>query len=220
MGRLGVDPPAPSDYDLTPPLDPAAEEAGRASLKEALRLARVESAERADVVGDLRSAELARLDILHDALRPVLAAVPADADMFDAGLVGGAHPRLFVDTIAFVDMGRDRRLYRFQQDTRLGRTMLAESERVGPIVDAVTAYLARRLVEREKALAALPASALADAEAEAIPAVPPRRRRLWRVAGAVWTFLVDLLGTVALLLLLLLGLWYAGLSLLARANGS
>jgi len=54
-------------------------------------------------------------------------------------------------------MGRDKRLYRFVQDTRFGRIVLAESHDVPAIVDAVTDYLARRMIEREHAMVATPA---------------------------------------------------------------
>jgi hypothetical protein len=49
-------------------------------------------------------------------------------------------------------MGRDKRQYRFVQDTRYGRAVLAESHEIADIVKAVTRYVARRLVERERAL--------------------------------------------------------------------
>ena len=52
-------------------------------------------------------------------------------------------------------MGRDKRIYRLVQDTSYGRRVLEESGDVGPIVEAVTKYVARRLVERERSLAAL-----------------------------------------------------------------
>ena len=50
-------------------------------------------------------------------------------------------------------MGRDKRVYRFLQDTRYGRKVLAESGSIPEIVEAVTKYLAQRLIERERALA-------------------------------------------------------------------
>jgi hypothetical protein len=124
------------------------------SLTAAIRRARMESAERSDVVAELRGAEMARLEILSDALTPVLEQAPEGIDLFDQGIVSGEHPRLFVDMIGFVEMGRDRRQYRFLQDSRHGRLVIAESERVDVMVEAVTNYIARRLVEREKALAA------------------------------------------------------------------
>jgi hypothetical protein len=62
-------------------------------------------------------------------------------------------PRLWVDVIAHVEMGRDKRQYRFVQDTRYGRAVLAESYEIPEMARAVTQYAARRLVERERALA-------------------------------------------------------------------
>ena len=73
--------------------------------------------------------------------------------MVDKGLVQGERARLFIDMIAFVEMARDRRTYRFVQSTRYGRVVIAESERMDPIVSAVVDYVARRLIEREKSLA-------------------------------------------------------------------
>jgi hypothetical protein len=119
-----------------------------------MRRARIEEAERSSVAAELRGAELARLEMLKEALAPVLAQVPEGVDLFDVGIVPGERPRLFVDMIAFVEMGRDRRAFRFVQETRSGRLLLAESERLEPLVEAVTLYIGRRLVEREKALAA------------------------------------------------------------------
>jgi|SRR6185437_13215966 len=124
-----------------------------APLKDAVREARIEAAERSAVVVDLRDADVARLELLNDALDPVFAEIPKDADLFDRGLSRGDVPRLWIDVIAHVEMGRDKRQYRFVQDTRYGRAVLAESYESADIVQAVTRYVARRLVERERALA-------------------------------------------------------------------
>src|SRR5260221_12824748 len=59
--------------------------------------------------------------------------------------------------VAHVLMGRDKRMYRFVQDTRFGRIVLAESHDVAAVVKAVTDYIARRMIEREHALAITPA---------------------------------------------------------------
>jgi hypothetical protein len=126
---------------------------GAPSLTAALRRARIENVERSDVLAELRGAEMARLEILSDALKPVLDQIPEGIDLFDQGMVSGEHPRLFIDMIGFVEMGRDRRQYRFSQDTRHGRVVILESERLDLMLDAITTYIARRLVEREKALA-------------------------------------------------------------------
>ena len=56
--------------------------------------------------------------------------------------------------IAFVDMGHDRYTYRFYQDIRHGRVLIAENQSADAIAAAVADYVARRLVERERALAA------------------------------------------------------------------
>jgi hypothetical protein len=122
-------------------------------LQEALREARIEAAERSAVVVDLRDAEVARLELLNDALDPVFKDIPANADLFDRGISRGDVPRLWIDVIAHVEMGRDKRQYRFVQDTRYGRAVLAESHEMAVIVHAVTRYVARRLIERERALA-------------------------------------------------------------------
>ena len=67
-------------------------------------------------------------------------------------LTQSEHPRLFLDMLAFVDMAHDKRTYRFFQDTRHARVLLAESQAVDTIVAAVADYVARRLIERERAL--------------------------------------------------------------------
>ncbi|MBI5318004.1 hypothetical protein [Bradyrhizobium sp.] len=125
-------------------------------LRDALRRARIEAADRTGVVVDLRDAEVARLEILNDALDPLFALVPDKVDLFDRGISQGETPRLWIDVVAHVLMGRDKRIYRFVQDTRYGRMVLAESHDVHAIVDAVTDYVARRMIEREHALVATP----------------------------------------------------------------
>ena len=199
------------------------------SLTAAVRRARVEDAERSDVIDDLRGAELARLEALQEAIQPVLAQVPAEIDIFDAGIVPGGKPRLFIDMISFVDMGRDKRGYRFVQDARHGRVIIAESERIDTMVDAITAYIARRLVERDKAQASIQSpsviSGAAFLQAHSGPADPavgtraplaaPRARggsqRPWRRgAGNTFRFVLEFLGSVALVALVwaaAYGLW-------------
>jgi hypothetical protein len=122
-------------------------------LKDAVREARIEAAERSGVVVDLRDAETARLELLNEALDPLFKDIPAEVELFDRGISRGDTPRLWIDVIAHVEMGRDKRQYRFVQDTRYGRAVLAESYEVDAIAAAVTRYVARRLIERERALA-------------------------------------------------------------------
>ncbi len=98
-------------------------------LQEAMHQARVEAAERTSVVVDMRDAEAARLELLNEALDPLFAEVPAEVDLFDRGISRGETPRLWIDAVAHVAMGRDKRGYRFLHDSRLGRQVLAELAR-------------------------------------------------------------------------------------------
>jgi hypothetical protein len=122
-------------------------------LREAVRKTRVEIAEKSSVVVDLRDAAIARLELLNDALDPLFSETPPDIDLFDRGISRGDTPRLWLDAISHVAMARDKRRYRFVQDTRFGRKILAESNDIAEIVEAVTHYVAARIIERERALA-------------------------------------------------------------------
>jgi hypothetical protein len=141
-------------------------------LRDALRQARIEAADRISVVVELRDAEVARLEILNEALDPLFAQVPEQVDLFDRGVSQGETPRLWIDVVAHILMGRDKRIYRFVQDTRFGRIVLAESHDVPVIVDAVTDYVARRMIEREHAMVATPI-------VEPVVAAKPRRSGFW-----------------------------------------
>ena len=195
------------------------------SLKAALRRARLESAERGEAQDDVKGAEIARLDLLREQLEPVFAQLPDDCDLFDLGLIQGDRPRLFVDMIAFVELTRDRRGFRFLQDTRNGRVLLAESDQTDAMTQAVADYLARRLIEREKALAAatnpsaqpLRAVSLANAPARAAQpapspsdqARPPRARpRFLRGAVRLFTFIIEALGSAVFFGVLAVGGWW------------
>lgn len=133
-----------ADPETPPPPSP---------LKEAMREARIEAAERSAVIVDLRDAEVARLELLNEALEPLFTEIPKDVELFDRGVSRGETPRLWLDVVAHVEMGRDKRQYRFVQDTRYGRAVLAESYDVPEMTAAITRYVARRMLERERALA-------------------------------------------------------------------
>jgi hypothetical protein len=163
-------------------------------LRDALRQARIEAADRTGVVVDLRDAEVARLEILNEALDPLFAQIPEQVDLFDRGISQGDTPRLWIDVVAHVLMGRDKRIYRFVQDTRFGRIVIAESHEVAVIVDAVTDYVARRMIEREHALVATPAPGPVVVE-------KPRRSGFWTfvlgfVVGALALFGLALFATL------------------------
>jgi hypothetical protein len=136
------------------PIEPKDEEVAPPPLREAMRQARIEAAERTGIVVDLRDAEVARLELLNEALDPVFAEVPSEIDLFDRGISRGDPPRLWIDAVSHVLMGRDKRSYRFVQDNRYGRKIIAESTEVPEITAEVTKYVARRIVDRERALAA------------------------------------------------------------------
>jgi len=179
---------------------PAKDAAPPSPLEEAMHQARVEAAERMSVVVDLRDAEVARLELLNEALDPLFAEIPAEVDLFDRGISRGETPRLWIDAVAHVAMGRDKRGYRFLHDSRLGRHVLAESHDIPDIVQAVTTYVARRLIERQRALAEDP-QLLARAPAK--EAARFRRRRRWRTFGAiVLGFLIGVLALIAITILL------------------
>lgn len=213
------------------------------NLNQAIRRARIEAAEHGQGFGDMRSAEIARLEILHDQLQPVLAQLPRGNDLFDTGIVPGEQPRLFIDMVAFVQMARDKRTYEFLQDRRDARVKLAESADAATMADAITAYIAKRLVQRERALASLDdtpviwpkpdtraAAQPADQswKSEAAPAelpkpvaeVAPAPLRQHRPHHHGWflrtlLFIIEFLGVAALLALLIA----AGFFLYMRLSG-
>jgi hypothetical protein len=91
--------------------------------------------------------------------------------------------------LAHVAMGRDKRVYRFLQDTRYGRRVIAESVEAAEIAEAVTRYIARRMVERERMLA----------DGDLFAAGPAKRQRLRQRGYAFAMFLVGLLSGAAVL---------------------
>ncbi len=162
-------------------------------LKEAIRQTRIDTAERSGVVVDLRDAELARLELLNEALDPLFAEIPAEVELFDRGISRNDPPRLWIDVIAHIAMGRDKRQYRFLQDTRYGRKILAESDEIKDMVGAVTRYVASRLVERERALVEEP-QPIGEPFRHDVRIV--WRRRRWRMLRAFLFGLV--MGCIAL----------------------
>ncbi len=178
--------------------DAAAKAAEPTPLQDAIHQARVEAAERTSVVVDLRDAEVARLELLNEALDPLFAEIPREVDLFDRGVSRGETVRLWIDAVAHIAMGRDKRVYRFLHDSRFGRHVFAESHNISDIVQAVTIYVARRLVERQRALDEDPGliTRIAPQEADRY-----RTRRRWRALA--W-LAVGFFGGVALLVILAL----------------
>lgn len=144
--------------------DPAEQRSAANGLRlaDAIRDVKNAAADRDDVVVELREAQKTRLELLAAELVPVFDDVPAEAG-FDFAISSGTQPRLWIDAVSHVTMGRDRRTYRFLKDTRLGRVVLAESHEIKPVAEQVTRYVAERLVERERMM---------EGDVEAIPTKP------------------------------------------------
>jgi len=170
----------------------AADDDTRSPLQDAVHQARVEAAERTQVVVDLRDAELARLEFLNEALDPLFAEIPPEIELFDRGLSRGDTPRLWIDAVAHIAMGRDKRAYRFLQDTRVGRRVLAESHEISDMVKAVTDYVARRIVERERALEDPDFIGRVGREEAARERRRRRRRSIWALLFGFFLGLVTL----------------------------
>ena len=115
-------------------------------------------AEREDVVHEIRDLQRTRLELLVQEIQDVIDDAPDDQG-FDFAISAGAQPRLWIDAVAHVSIARDRRTYRFVRDTRAGRVVLAESSDMKPVNEAITRYVAERIVERGRQLEATPAAA-------------------------------------------------------------
>ncbi|MDR0252904.1 MAG: hypothetical protein LBI75_06935 [Brucellaceae bacterium] len=139
------------DFTAYPSLPrPEKDLSGEERLKAAMRQAKTAQADRLDSITDIKEADIARLELLLQDLQPVFDAVPAEDEQWDFYLNRGMQPRLWLDGSAFVMIARDRRNYRFVRDTRLGRIILAENKDIKTISDAVTRYIASRMLERER----------------------------------------------------------------------
>jgi hypothetical protein len=167
-------------------------------LSDAVRRVRIAESERADAYADLHEGDRARLMLLAEELSGVFAELPDDDAYFICEVAGSTPPRLWIDPTTHVVMARDRRSYRFLKDTRLGRLTLHESADLDAAADAVTDYIAERVVEREQALESdalvekLRAAALERRETSSDPA--PDDRPAGRSSSVVWALIVFLMG--------------------------
>ncbi|SDU30091.1 hypothetical protein [Stappia sp. ES.058] len=122
------------------------------SLRDAIRKVKLAEVERTDVVVELKESERARLELLSEELQDVFKEVPEDDDQFSFQIVAGNLPRLWIDITSHVAMGRDKRVYRFIKDTRIGRTVILETPELEDMADCITEYIAERVLERERAV--------------------------------------------------------------------
>ncbi|KPL52316.1 hypothetical protein ABB55_08790 [Prosthecomicrobium hirschii] len=131
--------------------DPSGRPAGTVrSLQEAIRRVREVATAKADSLADLAATERARLHLLAEALADVARDVPPEVEFFTLAIPPTDPPRLWIDMTSHVALARDRRTYRFVKDTRLGRVVLRETAALDQMADAVTDYIAERLIEREQ----------------------------------------------------------------------
>jgi hypothetical protein len=144
MQRLGMPADGHSPFDHN---------AAAIALAVAMNKARLELADQNGVKAEAKTFAVARLEALRKALEPLYAAIPPEVDLFDLGLVTQERPRLFVDILAYVEMNRDQSAFRLMQETRGGRVLLAEAADERAMIDEITTYVARRLVDRERRLA-------------------------------------------------------------------
>ncbi|SDA80422.1 hypothetical protein [Mesorhizobium qingshengii] len=164
-------------------------------LSDAIRDVKNAFADRDDVVVDMREAHRMRLDLLAAELAPVFADVPADMDNFDFVVSSGLQPRLWIDAVSHVAMGRDRRTYRFLRDTRIGRVVLAESTEMKPVADSVTRYVAERVVERQRMMEGGVEPAVAGLKRADVREAEPPLRSTTRSSG--WSAFLSGLGLIA-----------------------
>ncbi|MBT9288956.1 hypothetical protein KL771_05820 [Hyphomicrobiaceae bacterium 22] len=135
--------------------DPSSRPAGTVrSLQEAIRRVQEVATAKADSLADLAATERARLHLLAEALADVVRDIPPEVDFFILAISPADPPRLWIDMTSHVALARDRRTYRFVKDTRLGRVVLRETPVLDRMADAVTDYIAERLIERERAFEA------------------------------------------------------------------
>ena len=121
-------------------------------LQAAIQTARLEQAQRDDAVAELQEEERVRLSMLEDELVGVIDELPESQRDISLAVLPGDPPRFWVDSTSHVAMARDKRTYRFVKDTKIGRTLLHEGTDVGAVADAVTRYVAERIVERQRAV--------------------------------------------------------------------
>ncbi|MEO5756516.1 MAG: hypothetical protein ABIQ51_06635 [Mesorhizobium sp.] len=164
-------------------------------LADAIRDVKNAFADRDDVVVDMREAHRMRLELLAAELAPVFADVPAGMDNFDFAVSSGLQPRLWIDAVSHVAMGRDRRTYRFLRDTRIGRIVLAESTEMKPVADQVTRYVAERVVERQRMMEGGVENPIAGMTRAAVQEAEPPLRATTRGKG--WWALLSGLGLIA-----------------------
>jgi hypothetical protein len=125
------------------------------SLREAIRKARLEEAERLDLTADHRDGEIARLELLKAELEAVFAEVPNPDDRFNLVLVPSRPARLWIDLFTYAAIDDTSGAYLFIRNSENGRRTLFSSSNVADVADRITRYMAQEIVHRERLEASL-----------------------------------------------------------------
>lgn len=125
------------------------------SLREAIRKARLEEAERLDLSADHRDGEIARLELLKAELEAVFADLPTHDDRFNLVLVPSRPARLWIDLFTYAAIDDASGAYLFLRNSENGRRTLFSSNNVADVADRITRYMAHEIVHRERLEASL-----------------------------------------------------------------
>ena len=120
------------------------------SLREAIRRARLEEAERLDEAADHRDGEFARLELLKSELEAVFADIPKNDDRFSLALVPSRPARLWIDLFTYVSVEEGTNVYLFMRNSEDGRRTLFRTTNVAEMADRIADYVARQIVQRER----------------------------------------------------------------------
>lgn len=133
----------------------SARPAASRSLREAIRKARLDEAERLDVTADTRDGEIARLELLKAELETVFAEIPNHDDRFNLTLVPSRPARLWIDVFTYVAIDEGSGAYLFIRNSENGRRTLFSANNVADVADRITTYMAQEIVRRERMEAAI-----------------------------------------------------------------
>jgi len=140
------------------------------SLREAIRKARLEEAERLDRSADRRDGEIARLELLKAELETVFTELSEHDDRFNLVLVPSRPARLWIDLFTYAAIDDASGAYLFVRNSENGRRTLFSATNVADIADRITRYMAEEVVRRERQeVAPAEAGRTARLEGEAAP---------------------------------------------------
>lgn len=157
------------------------------SLRDAIRKARLDEAERLDRTADDRDGEIARLELLKAELDAVFAEIPSQDDRFNLALVPSRPARLWIDVFTYVAVDDATNAYLFIRNSENGRRTLFSTSNVAEMSDRITSYVAGEIVRRERM-----ESALVERSGPMRAAAPEQELRL-NTRMVILSFIVGLL---------------------------